>query len=203
MSHAFPSLDGIPVVGISASPSEISSTARVLDDILHRFAARGARVEHIRLRDLPPAALVAADTGAAEIMSALGAVDRAAGVVFATPIYKAAYSGLLKLFIDLLPQFALAGKTVLPVATGGTLAHALALDYGLRPVLQAMGPRHIVQSLLVPSSSLKYDAHGIVLEEAIAIPLAEAIYHMQCSIVGDTTDRYLGHPRPERAISLP
>src|SRR5256885_12419558 len=41
-------------------------------------------------------------------------------VVVATPIYKASYSGVLKSFLDLLPQFGLAGKVVLPLATGGT-----------------------------------------------------------------------------------
>jgi NAD(P)H-dependent FMN reductase len=34
-------------------------------------------------------------------------------------VYKAAYSGLLKTLLDLLPQCALAGKVVLPVVTGG------------------------------------------------------------------------------------
>ncbi len=56
-------------------------------------------------------------------------------MVIGTPVYKAAYSGLLKSLLDLLPQYALAGKTVLPLATGGSTAHVLAIDYALRPVL--------------------------------------------------------------------
>ena len=56
-------------------------------------------------------------------------------VIVATPIYKAAYSGLLKVFLDLLPAEALRGKTVLPLASGGSVAHLLALDYALKPVL--------------------------------------------------------------------
>lgn len=44
-----------------------------------------------------------------------------------------------------LPQYGLAGKTVLPLATGGTTAHVLATDYALRPVLSSMGAGHIVQ----------------------------------------------------------
>ena len=54
-------------------------------------------------------------------------------------MYKAAYTGLLKSFLDLLPQYALAGKTVLPLVTGGTPAHVLTVDYALRPVLASMG----------------------------------------------------------------
>ena len=69
---------------------------------------------------------------------------RAQAIVVATPIYKAAYSGVLKLFLDLLPQTAFKGKTVLPMATGGSPNHMLALDYALRPVLQSLGADHIL-----------------------------------------------------------
>ena len=60
-------------------------------------------------------------------------------MVVSTPVYKAAYSGVLKVFLDLLPQFGLAGKVVLPLVTGGTASHVLAIDYALRPVLLALG----------------------------------------------------------------
>lgn len=52
-----------------------------------------------------------------------------AAMVFATPIYKAAYSSVLTAFFDILPQHALAGKSVLPLATGGSAHHMLAVDY--------------------------------------------------------------------------
>jgi FMN reductase len=53
-------------------------------------------------------------------------------------VYKAAYSGLLKTLLDLLPQCALAGKVVLPVVTCGSPAHVLAIDYALRPLYQVV-----------------------------------------------------------------
>lgn len=62
----------------------------------------------------------------------------------ATLVYKAAYSGLLNVFLDLLPQTALKHKTVLPLATGGSLHHMLALDYALGPVLQSLSAQHIL-----------------------------------------------------------
>ena len=79
------------------------------------------------------------------------------GAVFVTPIYKASFSGLTKLFVDLLLQFALRGKVAMPLATGGSLTHVLALDYGLRPVLQSLGARHIVQSFFVLQSESEAD----------------------------------------------
>ncbi|MBT2490161.1 NAD(P)H-dependent oxidoreductase [Streptomyces sp. ISL-96] len=59
-------------------------------------------------------------------------VAQADALVVATPISKAAYSGLL-------PQHAFTGKPVLPLATGGSPAHVLAPDYALRPVLTSLG----------------------------------------------------------------
>ena len=78
------------------------------------------------------------------VQRAVEQVRRADVIVIATPVYKAAYSGVLKVFLDLLPQSALKGKTVLPLATGGSPHHMLALDYALRPVLQSLAARHIL-----------------------------------------------------------
>jgi len=38
---------------------------------------------------------------------------------------------------------------VLPIATGGSIAHVLAIDYALRPVLSSLDPLHIVNGLFV------------------------------------------------------
>ncbi|VEB97669.1 FMN reductase [Klebsiella pneumoniae] len=40
------------------------------------------------------------------------------GLIIATPVYKASFSGALKTLLDLLPERALEGKIVLPLATG-------------------------------------------------------------------------------------
>jgi FMN reductase len=128
---------------ISGSPSESSKTAILGDHVLGRLKKRGIAATHLRLRDLPAAALLAGDTRHPDIAREIDIVDASDGVVFVTPIYKASFSGLTKLFIDLLPQFALKGKVAMPLATGGTIAHILALDYSLRPVLQSLGVRHM------------------------------------------------------------
>jgi len=118
--------------------------------------------------------------------------------VFATPIFKAAYSGLLKCMLDILPQFALAGKAILPIATGGSVAHVLALDYGLRPVLQSMGARHIVQSHFIPEKDVTVQGEGVLLDPATAVPLGEAVHHFKASLGLIAIDSLMGHPRPVR-----
>jgi FMN reductase len=98
--------------------------------------------------------------------AALQLVAQADGIVVSTPIYKASYTGVLKSFLDLLPQFGLTGKVVLPVATGGTLAHVLAIDYGLRPVLLALGAQCLVSGLFILDKLIEREAAGDVRLES-------------------------------------
>ena len=137
------------ILTVSGSPMEVSRSAKLLQYVALDLADLGHTIEHITVRDLPAEALLHADFGDEALQEAAAKVARADGLVIATPVYKAAFSGILKSWLDLLPQFALEGKTVLPLATGGSVAHALALDYALRPVLMSMGARQVVQGYLV------------------------------------------------------
>ncbi len=93
--------------------------------------------------------------------------DRADGLVVATPVFKASYSGLLKTLLDLLPQRALAGKVVLPLATGGTLAHALVIDYALRPVLTTLGTTEVVNGHFLLDQFVSIaDGRAVLVPEA-------------------------------------
>jgi FMN reductase len=132
------------ILAISGSPSSDSRTALAVDHALERLSVTGFDAGHLRVRDLPAADLLAGRAESPALRHAAEAVAAAGGVIVATPVYKAAYTGLLKSFLDLLPQSGLAGKTVLPLVTGGTLAHVLTIDYALRPVLSALGARHVV-----------------------------------------------------------
>ncbi|MGW7079789.1 NADPH-dependent FMN reductase [Streptomyces sp. NPDC054866] len=125
--------------GSSSPTSRTSRTALLADHTATHLRARGHRTHVLALRDLPATPLLSADTHDASLARAVSLVAEADALVVATPIYQAAYSGLLKTFLDLLPQLAFAGKPVLPLATGGSPAHVLALDYTLRPVLTALG----------------------------------------------------------------
>jgi FMN reductase len=153
------------VLSVSGSPSVASRTARLLDHVAARLAAQGHQVTSLEVRTLPGEALLGADPGHPAIVAAAGLFDRADGVVIGTPVYKAAYSGLLKSLLDLLPQYALAGKTILPLATGGSTAHVLAIDYALRPVLSSMGARHIVQGWFVLDRHITAHEDGTTVVE--------------------------------------
>ena len=62
-------------------------------------------------------------------------MENADGVIVGSPVYKASYSGVLKALFDMLPQDILQDTHVLPVMTGGSLSHLLALEYALKPLL--------------------------------------------------------------------
>ncbi len=148
------------VLLIAGSPSERSRTAALLEAAGQRLETRGAQVQRVRVRDLSPQALLLADVGHRSISDAIDLVAQANIVVVATPVYKAAYSGVLKVFLDLLPQTALKDKTVLPLATGGSPHHMLALDYALRPVLQSLGARHILSGIYATDAQVTLVPEG-------------------------------------------
>ena len=148
------------VLLIAGSPSERSRSAALLESVGARLERRGAHVEHLRIRDLSPQALLLADLSQRSVSLAVDQVARAQAIVVATPVYKAAYSGFLKVFLDLLPQTAFKGKLVLPLATGGSPHHMLALDYALRPVLQSLGPRHILPGIYASDAQITVTPEG-------------------------------------------
>ena len=189
------------ILAISSSPSSSSRTAKVADHVLQGLSGDSLMTRHIQLRDMDPEALMLAKAGHVSVARTVTAIEQADGLIIATPIFKASYSGLLKVFLDLLPQFALAGKAVLPIATGGSLGHLLALDYGLRPVLQSMGARHIVQSLFVPESEIRIVDDKLQIGEQTDVMLREAMHHFKLAVEATTEDRFLGHPRPVRTGS--
>lgn len=165
------------VLTINGSPSPTSRTAALLGDVVRRLRAQGHDVEMVNVRDLPARELLQAQADAPEIADAAKRVSEAEGIVIGTPIYKAAYSGLLKTFLDLLPQYAFERKTILPLATGGSVAHVLALDYGLRPVLSSLGARHIVGSYFVLDKTLRVASDGLVeLDAEIETKYLEALH---------------------------
>lgn len=125
---------------VGGSPSRPSRTAVLLDDVAAQLEGMGHTATRLEVLDLPAAALLRADTTDLALQAAVAEVDLADALVIATPVYKASYSGLFKAFLDVLPQRAFAGKSVLPLVTGGTIAHLLSIDYALRPVLLSLGP---------------------------------------------------------------
>ena len=85
----------------------------------------------------------------ASLVAEVGAADL---VVVASPTYKGTYTGLLKLFLDRFRTDGLRGVAV-PLMLGGGLAHALAPELTLRPVLTEIGGIVPAKGLFVVDSA--------------------------------------------------
>ncbi|WP_019141592.1 NADPH-dependent FMN reductase [Noviherbaspirillum massiliense] len=169
---------------LAGSPSTPSRSTRLLHYVGERLAALGHRHQALHVLDLPARALLQADFGDAGIMAAKAQVAQAHAVVVSTPVYKAAYSGILKAFLDVLPQDGLSGKLVLPLATGGSQSHMLALDYALRPVLSALGARYVLPSIYATDAQVNWSAgDGLALDPAIAQRIATGVEHLSASLL--------------------
>lgn len=183
------------VLSVSGSPSATSRTARLLRHLGARLTVQGHAVVPLDVRTLPAEALLGADFAHPAIVRARELLERADAVVIGTPIYKAAYSGLLKSLLDLLPQYALAGKTVLPLATGGSAAHVLAIDYALRPVLSSMGAAHIVQGWFVLDRHIEVGEDGTVVVEPSTAEALEQVVDRFSAAIGGTPPAVAGSQR--------
>ncbi len=130
------------LVVVSAGLSQPSATRLLADRLTAAVTvALGgegieAGIEILELRDLAQDLTNNLLTGfpAPRLRAAVDAVMAADGLIAVTPVYNASYSGLFKLFFDVLERDSLAGKPVLIAATGGTLRHSLVLEHALRPL---------------------------------------------------------------------
>lgn len=73
------------------------------------------------------------------LQTAIDEVTGADGLIVASPIFNASYSGLFKTFFDVIEHDSLDGRPVLLAATGGTARHSLALEHSLRPLFTYLG----------------------------------------------------------------
>jgi FMN reductase len=184
------------IATISSSPSTVSKTDAVLSDIARQLRRAGHVVVPVVLRDLPPAPLLRGDATDPDVARAVAALDAADAVVVSTPVYKAAYGGLLKTFLDLLPQFALRGKVVLPVATGGTPAHVLVVDYALRPVLASLAPSSITPGWFVLAEHVTLlDDGEVLLADAARQPLLDVTAIFLDTVAGSSLVAAGAQPR--------
>ena len=81
-------------------------------------------------------------------------VAASALIVPACPVYKAAYTGLLKAFFDRYGSNGLAGTVALPVMLGAAPQHALAVETHFRPLLVELGASVPSRGLYVLESQL-------------------------------------------------
>jgi FMN reductase len=145
---------------INGSPSQTSRLNGIIQYTEQRLLQAGIEIEHIQVSELPAEDLIKAKFDSKAILNANKKVEEADAIVIASPVYKAAYTGILKTYLDLLPQKGLTGKIIFPLFIGGTISHLLSIDYALKPVLSALGARHILGGVFAVDTWITRNEQG-------------------------------------------
>ena len=164
----------LAAVGISGSPSATSKSRVLVEYALAQLAASGAATQMVDLAGLPADPLLGRGTSAA-VAAAVAATTDARIIVAGTPVYRATYSGLLKVFFDLLPQDSLIGKIGVPIVTGHGAAHSLSVDHGMRPLFASLGAIVVAGGVYATSSLFPEGTPAPELLRAVDRAVAEAL----------------------------
>ncbi|MET0144439.1 MAG: NAD(P)H-dependent oxidoreductase [Ilumatobacteraceae bacterium] len=123
------------VVIVVGNPRTGSRTRQAAEAVAQRLAGE-PDAEVIELAELGPALLTPGDEAVA---SAKQRVLDADLLIFASPTFKATYTGLLKLFLEQFAAGELHGTTSIALMLGGSAHHSLAPELTLKPVLSEVG----------------------------------------------------------------
>lgn len=130
----------LSLVAVNAGLGDPSSTRLLIDRLVgaavDELGAVRATVEVVDLRDLAVDIARSMVSGFAlgDAREAIARVHDADGLIVATPVFNASYSGLFKSFFDLVEVDRMQGKPVLVAATGGSPRHSMVLDHAIRPL---------------------------------------------------------------------
>jgi FMN reductase len=137
----------------SAGPAAARPAAARPERPAASAAARPEPPAHLVI-DLAEHASSLFDWSDAELSRLTAEVAAADLAIFASPTYKAAYTGMLKAFLDRYGSNGLAGTVAVPVMTGGWPGHLLAVEVHLRPVLVELGATIPTRGLYVTEPEL-------------------------------------------------
>jgi len=122
-------------VVVVGNPRLGSRTRQAADLVVERLTGAPPTTV-IELSELGPALLSWGDPAVAAAKEQVLAADL---LVVASPVFKASFPGLLKLFLDHFDAGELAGTPTVALMLGGSPAHSLAGEVHLKPVLNEIG----------------------------------------------------------------
>ena len=173
------------IAAVSAGLGAPSSTRLLADQLtaaaVRSLAARGeaAQVEPIELRPLahPLADHLLTGFPSGELSTAVETVRRADALVVVSPVFQASYSGLFKMFFDVLDTGLVAGKPVLLGATAGTARHSLVLEHAMRPLFAHLKAIVVPTAVFAASEDFGATADGRLAErvDRAAAELADLV----------------------------
>ncbi|HTV21753.1 MAG TPA: NAD(P)H-dependent oxidoreductase [Polyangiaceae bacterium] len=148
-------------VFISGSPQPSSRSTRVAQAIAERLDAADLRVRRFGLSDFESSDLVYARADGRVPQHYLEVVEAASAVIWSTPVYKATYSGGLKLLLDIIPPDALRGKTVLAVASSRIGRHFQSVQRAFDDLYRFFDVGFVIPPVFVLDEQVHIGEHGL------------------------------------------
>ncbi|MBE7324415.1 NAD(P)H-dependent oxidoreductase [Nocardioides sp. Y6] len=157
------------VVVVTAGLSNPSSTRVLADllgqhtlDALTRVTGEPVELDVIELRPLarPLADRMVTGFPSGDLSEAMEKVARANALIAVTPVFQASYSGLFKMFFDVMEPGLLDGTPVLMAATAGTARHSLVLEHALRPLFAHLKAVPVPTAVFAATEDFGSDADG-------------------------------------------
>jgi FMN reductase len=184
-------------VVVSAGLGQPSST-RLLADRLTAAVERhlgdagvAPRVQVVELRDHAQDLTNHLLTGfpSPKLQETIDAVLGADGLIAVSPIFSASYSGLFKLFFDVIDRDGLAGMPTLIAATGGTARHSLALEHALRPLFAYLNAATVATSVFAAAED--WGTAGVATDGSLVERIDRAARELATAVAAH-------EPRPQR-----
>ena len=201
------------IVVVSAGLGQPSST-RLLADRLAAATERHLRdagvdptVSVVELRDHAQDLTNHLLTGfpGPRLQAAIDAVLAADGLIAVSPIFSASYSGLFKVFFDVLERDGLAGMPVLIGATGGTARHSLALEHAFRPLFAYLNAATVATSVYAASED--WGSGGLAADGGLVARIERAARELAAAVAGRerpaSRDAFVDPVPFEQASGLP
>ena len=141
------------IVVLLGSPNKKSRSSALAYEVVRHI--ENANAEFISLEDIDARALLQADFYHDQIKELTSKVLAADAVILAAPVYKASITAGLKAFIDVLPENSLKGKTILSLASGGSIAHLLAIDHALHPIITSLKAERFIPTVFATDADIE------------------------------------------------
>src|SRR5262245_31316566 len=156
------------VVFLAGSPQVNSRSTRIAGVVAEKLEGARVPVRQFGLTDFAASDLVLARTDNRAVQTYLEQIQLASAVVFSTPVYKATYTGGLKLLVDIIPPEALRGKAVLAVVSARSSRHFQSAQRGFEDLYRFFDVGLVIPSVFVLDEQIQLTDDGLRCDDSTA-----------------------------------
>lgn len=167
----------LQVLLISGSLTEESTSSKVFKIIETYFKNKESFIlEKLFIRNLSKDVLnyFLTNEKSSLLNEALHQIFKADIIIISAPIFNGSYSGVFKMFFDVLTPGSLNNKVIFPFATGGSLRHSLTVEKDIKPLFSYLGGLNVTKNVFVSSDDFK-EENFIELKDRINVCLNETL----------------------------